>query len=103
MDMNAKASNARKESPLSLAVAAQLRAERAAASLTVEQLARQSGVSKNSLLAVLNGKRTADVTQLDAICRALKVSLLDLFTRAEERLAAERAAAAGGAAQVSGE
>lgn len=88
--MNMKASNARKQSELSLAVAAQLRAERAAANMTIADLVRASGVSKNALLNVLNGQRTADVSQLDAICRALGVRLLDLFTRAEERIAAGR-------------
>ena len=90
MPMTNKASNARKESELSLAVAAQLRAERAAASMTIDELARRSHVSKNALLNVLNGKRTADVSQLDSICRALGVRLIDLFVRAEERLVAER-------------
>lgn len=91
MTMN-KASNARKESDLSLAVAAQLRAERAIANMTVDELAKRSGVSKNSLLAVLNGKRTADVVQVERICRALGVRMIDLFVRAEARLAEEQAA-----------
>jgi DNA-binding XRE family transcriptional regulator len=78
--------NARKQSPLSIAVADQLRAERAIAKMTVEELSRKSGVSKRSLEAILTGKRTADVIQLDSICRALGVPLLDLFMRAEERL-----------------
>lgn len=91
MPMNNKASNARKETELSLAVAAQLRAERAVANMTIEELVKRSGVSKNSLLAVLNGKRTADVSQVDAIARALGVSLIEIFMRAEERVAAEQA------------
>jgi transcriptional regulator with XRE-family HTH domain len=87
MSMNEKASNARKQSPLSDAIAAQLRAERAIANMTVDELVKRSGVSRNALLAVLNAKRTADVTQVEAICRALGVPLIDLFRRAEARLA----------------
>lgn len=99
MDMNGKASNARKTSALSVAVAAQLRAERAIANFTVEDLARRSGVSRNTLLKILNSQVTADVSQLDAICRALDVPILDLFTRAEARMATGGA----DAAKVAGE
>ena len=87
-----KASNARKESELSLAVAAQLRAERAVSGMTIDELASKSGVSRGALMKVLNGQVTADVTQLDKICRALGVTILDLFLRAEARIAAAAAA-----------
>ena len=84
-----KAKNARKESPLSVALATQLRAERAAANMTVEELARRSGVSRNSLLAVLNGQRPADVSQLDAICKALGVPMILMWERTEARMRSE--------------
>ncbi|NUP33633.1 MAG: helix-turn-helix transcriptional regulator [Streptomycetaceae bacterium] len=84
-----KASNARKESELSLAVAAELRAERGRARVTIDELAAKTrGVSRGTLMKVLNGQVTADVTQLDAICRALGVRVIDIFLRAEEALAA---------------
>lgn len=103
VNSNSKAQNARKESELSLAIAAQLRAERAVAGLTIDELAsRTVGVGRGTLLKVLNGQVTADVSQLDAICRALGIKVIDVFLRAEERLAAQRAADTPGTAQVSG-
>lgn len=90
MNMDDKASNARKQSALSVAIAAQLRAERAAANMTVDELAQRSGVSRGTLMKVLNERVTADVSQVDAICRALGVPLIDLFARAEERLRADQ-------------
>lgn len=104
MTVNNKASNARKESELSLALAAQLRAERAVTGMTIDELAKRTyGVGRGTLLKVLNGQVTADVSQLDAICRALGVRVIDVFLRAEERLAAQRATETPGDAQVSGE
>lgn len=83
---NGKASNARKPSELSVAVAAQLRAERAAADMTIDELVRRSHVSRNALIQVLKGTRVADVSQVSAICRALGVPLVEMFQRAEQRL-----------------
>ena len=104
MDMHKdKAANARKHSDLSLAMAAQVRAEMGVARLTTRALAQKSGVPERTLARLISGERTLDVAQLDGICRALGVPMIDLFARAEERLAAERAAGAGGAAQVAGE
>lgn len=86
MTMTEKASNARKQSELSDAIAAQLRAERAIADMTVDELAKRSGVSRSSLMQILKGHRVADVTQVEALCRALDVPLIALFQRAEARL-----------------
>lgn len=86
MPTSDKAPNARKVTDLSVALAAQLRAERAYADITVEELARRSRVSKNTLMAILNGQKPADVSQLANICEALGVEILDVFSRTEERM-----------------
>src|SRR5689334_2179773 len=95
-----KASNARKVSELSVAVAAQLRAERAAANITIDKLAAKAGISRGTLMKVLNGEVTADVVQVERISRALGIPMIEMFVRAEARLAADQGAASD--AQVSG-
>lgn len=90
MDMQQdKGSNARKHSALSLALAAQIRAEMGVARLSTRALAHQSGVPERTLARLVSGDRTIDVAQLDRISRALGVSMLDMMTRAEARVAAE--------------
>ena len=68
------------------AVAAQLRAERAAAQMAVRELADASGVTEQSLLRYLNEKRDIPVPVLYQICAGLKVSVHELVRRAELRL-----------------
>jgi transcriptional regulator with XRE-family HTH domain len=84
-----KASNARKHSALSLAMAAQIRAEMGAARMTVRTLAQKSGIPERTLSRLVSGERTIDVAQLDMICKALTLPMIDLFMRAEERLRRE--------------
>lgn len=68
------------------AVAAQLRAERAARQLTVSQLAEKSGVTGQSLLRYLNEKRPIPVPTLYQICEGLEIPVHELVRRAEARL-----------------
>lgn len=77
-------------SPLSLAFAAQMRAERAAADLTQTQLASKAGMGRTTLIRIEAGERDMDTTQLAGLCRALGVSIVDFVSRAEERVAAGR-------------
>jgi transcriptional regulator with XRE-family HTH domain len=84
-----KAANARKVTPLSLALAAQLKAERAYAGITVEELQKRSRIAKNTLAAILNGTKPADVSQLSSLCDALGVGMAELFARTEERMRTE--------------
>lgn len=79
-------------SPLSLALAAQMRAERAAADLTQTQLASKAGMGRTTLIRIEAGERDMDTTQLAGLCRALDLSLVEFISRAEERLAAGRVA-----------
>ena len=88
MDMQTdKASNARKHSALSLALADQLRAEAAVSKLTVRDLARRSGVPERTLARLISGERTIDVAQLDMLCRALDVPIPTMLARANARAA----------------
>lgn len=77
-------------SPLSLAFAAQMRAERAAADLTQTQLASKAGMGRTTLIRIEAGERDMDTTQLAGLCNALGLSLVEFVSRAEERLAAGR-------------
>ena len=63
---------------LNAAVAAQLRAERAAQNVTVKQLADLSGVSFSSLRRYLAADRQIDVSVLAALAEALNTTALDV-------------------------
>lgn len=103
MDMQPdKASNARKHSALSLALAAQLRAEVAVAKMTARDLARRSGIPERTLARLLSGERTIDVAQLDMLCRALDIPIATMWARASAR-AVEAEADPGAASKVAGE
>jgi transcriptional regulator with XRE-family HTH domain len=77
----------RNRSALTLAVAAQIRAERAASGLTQRQVMEKSGIPKSTYLRLESGERVADVQQLAAFCAAVDISLADLMRHAEERVA----------------
>jgi transcriptional regulator with XRE-family HTH domain len=66
-----------------LAVAAELRAERARTKQTVASVVDATGLSKASVLRYLDGERDIPTTAFVAICRALGVSPTVLFERAE--------------------
>ena len=65
---------------------AQLRAERAAAGMTQEELAIAAGVSKRALARYLAGERVMSVRIMDDLAVALGLDFRTLFERAEERL-----------------
>ncbi|MGG7507980.1 helix-turn-helix domain-containing protein [Plantibacter sp. YIM 135249] len=67
------------------AVAAQLRAERAIAQLTIDELASASGLVRGTLLRYLNGKRDIPVPALYQIGMALGVEPHDIVERATAR------------------
>lgn len=73
------------------AVAATLRAERAAADLTTLALAELSGVPERTLMRILAAERDISVKQIDLLTRALGISSAYVMTEAERRL--ERAIA----------
>ena len=68
------------------AVAAELRAERARARVTIASLVAETGLSKSAILTYLNGKRDIPTQALIDICRALGVAPRVIFDRAAETL-----------------
>jgi transcriptional regulator with XRE-family HTH domain len=74
------------EAGLNAAVAAELRAERAAQNLTVQQLSELADVPYASLRRYLAAERYIDVAVLHALATALKTSSTALIASAEERL-----------------
>lgn len=84
---NRKGQPARKRTELSVAVATQLRAERAAAMVSLDALAERAGVAKSTLMRLLNDQRTMDLSQFAAICEGLDVSPVVVMARAtDERI-----------------
>lgn len=79
------ASGTRAPSDWSRAVAAQIRAERAATGLTQAQVIERSEMARTTYLRVEDGTRPVDMTQIEAISRALGISVTTLVARAEQR------------------
>lgn len=71
---------------LNAAVAAQLRAERAAADLTMQQLADRAEIPLVSVQRYLRAKRDIDIATLYALCEALGVEPFDVVAAAQTRL-----------------
>jgi transcriptional regulator with XRE-family HTH domain len=61
--------------------------------MSQEELGRRAGVSRGQVIRLENKERNLDVSQVDAFAKALGIPMLELFTRAEARLAAEGAGA----------
>ena len=77
--------NLRERSDWSDAVAATIRAERAALSLTQSDVIARSGLARSTYIRIETGQRVPDVTQLARIAEALGMRLVEL---AEARAAA---------------
>lgn len=74
------------EAGMNGAVVRQIRAERAARSLTIDQLAEASGIPKRTLIRYLNGERALTLGAVDQIARGLGMEPDTLVMRAwEER------------------
>lgn len=77
--------------PINQAMATELRAERAAAGLTLDALAQQSGVALSTLRRILNGSIDVNVGDLALLCRALgeaqgiPLTMEDIVERAVKR------------------
>lgn len=78
--------NAHERSAWSDATAAQIRAERAAAGWTQEQLAERSGVPRISIARIETGVRVADTSQVPRFCAAFGLSVTEFFRRVESRI-----------------
>ena len=68
------------------AVSAQIRAERAAARLTQDEVAERAEMSKSTFIRLETGVRTPDVDQLDRIAGALGLTMTQIIERAESRM-----------------
>ena len=76
----------RERSRWSDAVAATIRAERAAAGDTQEELAAKAGLPRSTYIRLETGQRVADIQQLDRICTALRLDIAEFMRRAKARL-----------------
>jgi len=82
------ATGAREPSDFSFTVAAQIRAERAAAKLTGAEMIEASGIKRSTYLRIESGSHVADTTQIARICGVFGISLSDFFHRVEARMVA---------------
>lgn len=71
----------------SSAIAAQIRAERAALGVTQVELLTRANLPKSTYIRIETGERAPDVTQVAKIAGALGMSVSTLIQRAEERVA----------------
>lgn len=78
--------NARERSPWADATAAQIRAERAAAGMTQQQMIAASGIPRSTYIRLESGARVADTTQVARICGALRLPVSVFFQRVEGRV-----------------
>lgn len=81
--------NSRERSSFSDALAAQIRAERAAAQWSQAELSRRSGVSRVSIIRIERGERVADTTQMVRFAQAFGLPLVEFVRRAEQRVLSE--------------
>lgn len=72
------------------AFAAEIQAERTAQGLTQIQLAKKARLAESTVKRIEAGAMQADSEQLSKLCRALGISITELATRAEMRLAPEK-------------
>ena len=72
---------------LNAAVAAELRAERVAQEVTLDDLIDRVSLSRNTVWRLLNCERFITIEALVEIADALGVSVLTIVSRAQERLA----------------
>lgn len=73
---------------LTAAIAAELRAEKAARGMSNDDIARASGVSKVAVQRYLRPTRAITVTTLEALCGAVGVDTVELVRRARSRMVA---------------
>lgn len=70
-------------------VAAVLRGERAIQRVTYEDLEERTGISRSTIIRVLNAKRMLDLSYLAALCEALGLSMNEVIEKASERAQSE--------------
>lgn len=92
----------RERTGVSDAVAAQIRAERAAVQLTLEQVAKGSGIPFSTYRKLDDGRGVPDSSQLARLCQVWGIPLSEFFRRVEARLATQNAGTGTGSRQQSG-
>lgn len=68
------------------AIAAELKAERAATGVKNEAIAESANLSTRQVIRIFNGEREAGSVDLIGICAALGISVSELYARAEARV-----------------
>jgi len=68
------------------AVAAELRAQRGRARVTVDALAERTGLAKSTVLNYLNNRRDIPMSAFLDLCTALDVNPREIFAAAEHSL-----------------
>ena len=68
------------------ALAAQLRAEKAASGLTQDQIAESVGLSKMTIRRYLGGERPVDIPHFVELANTFGLSLDELIRRSKERI-----------------
>ena len=69
-----------------IAIAAELRAQRARKRITFDTLAARAGMAKSTALNYLNGKREIPVVAFVDLCEALEVDPRTIFTAAQDTI-----------------
>lgn len=91
----------RRHSALDDAVADEIRALRRAQEMSQAELAKRAGVSRVQMVRIENKERVLTVTQVEDFAKALGLPMIELFVRAESRVASNSTPA--DRSQVSGE
>lgn len=68
------------------AIAEQLRAERAARNLTMDDLVERTSIARSSVIRYLSGERDIKMSALFELAGALGLSVPELLLRAEQRI-----------------
>lgn len=71
-----------KDAQIAQAVAAELRARRARLEISQAELAQASGIGERTIQRIEGGDRSVKLGQLDALCRALNVTMTDFIASA---------------------
>lgn len=66
-------------------VAAVLRGERAIQRMTYEEIEERTGISRSTIIRVLNAKRMMDLSYLSSLCEALGLSIEKVIETASSR------------------
>jgi transcriptional regulator with XRE-family HTH domain len=58
-----------------------IRAAKAAKKLTLDDLEKSTGLNKNTISDICNGKETIELPSLQKVCEALNLKLSDVFSQ----------------------